>query len=260
MNQQPDKLFRDKLQGYQQPVPARAWNRVSENLGGKNRRRVWLRIAATVLVIMASGIFLFPLLTKNGGQSVSHNTQNPPLDQSGRAQRDSAEAASPKNDERVKPEEKKQIADAASAGQRYRRALPEKQKKPAAPEKNAEHAPEEKCNALPLVADEEPVVISDESNVDVTPESASDPMTASSSTPESVTIVFTTEEVNQKYLTKKSDADATTEAKETSGLKRLLDKASDLKNNQDLLGELRQKKNEILAMNFRNDKRNTEND
>jgi hypothetical protein len=77
--------------------------------------------------------------------------------------------------------------------------------------------------------------------------------------PQNVTIIFTTEEVNEKYLAKNTDAEATPTSEETSGLRKLLDKAYDLKTNRDFLGELRQKKNEILAMNFKNDK-HTQND
>ncbi len=77
--------------------------------------------------------------------------------------------------------------------------------------------------------------------------------------PRNVTIVFTAEEVNEKYLAKNTEAQATPVGEETSGLRKLLDKAYDLKHNRDFLGELRQKKNEILAMNFKNDKR-TQND
>ncbi len=259
MNQQPDKLFRDKLQGYQQPVPARSWNRVSQNLGGKHQGKFWLRIAATVLVIIASGIFLYPVLRKEAGQSISHNTGTPPSNQSEQPKSDTTEPAPPINPERARPEEKKQTADAASTGRRHGRALPETPKKDATSETNAEHVRVENRIAPSIVRNEEPAVTSEESNIDVAIESANEPLITSSNA-ESVTIVFSAEEVNQKYLTKRPDADATPEAKETSGLKRLLDKASDMKNNQDLLGELRQKKNEILAMNFRNDKQNTEND
>lgn len=259
MNQQPDKLFRDKLQGYQQPVPTNAWNRVSQNLGRKHHGKFWLRIAATVLVFIASGIFLYPVLRKDAGQSISHNTQKPPSSQSEQAKPDTTESAPPKNAERARPEEKKQTADAAATGRRHGRTLTETPKKHATSKTNAEHAPVENRIAPSIARNEEPAVISEESNVDVAVASMSEPLIASSNA-ESVTIVFSAEEVNRKYLTKKSDADATPEAKETSGLKRLLDKASDLKNNQDLLGELRQKKNEILAMNFRNDKQNSEND
>ena len=72
------------------------------------------------------------------------------------------------------------------------------------------------------------------------------------------TIVFTPEEVNQKYLSRKNEARATSEAKQPSTLRNLLDKAQDLKHNQDPLGEIRQKKDEILAMNFRKEKQRTE--
>ncbi|NJM25281.1 MAG: hypothetical protein HC859_07115 [Bacteroidia bacterium] len=72
---------------------------------------------------------------------------------------------------------------------------------------------------------------------------------------DNMTITLTVEEVNEKYLTKKTIADATTPEKKSSTLRKLLDKAYDLKHNQDPVGELRQKKNEILALNFKNDKR-----
>jgi hypothetical protein len=49
--------------------------------------------------------------------------------------------------------------------------------------------------------------------------------------------------------------DATPEDKKPSTFKKLLSRAYDLKNNQDPIGELRQKKNEILALNFKKDKR-----
>jgi hypothetical protein len=69
-----------------------------------------------------------------------------------------------------------------------------------------------------------------------------------------MTIVFSAEEVNEKYLDKKGMADATPESKAASSLRKLLDKAYALKHNQDPMGELRQKKNEILAFNFKDDK------
>ena len=72
-------------------------------------------------------------------------------------------------------------------------------------------------------------------------------------------IVFTVEEVNKKYLNKSAVAEATSPANETSTIQKLLDKAYDLKHNQDPLGELRQKKNEILALNFGGERQRTDN-
>ena len=40
---------------------------------------------------------------------------------------------------------------------------------------------------------------------------------------------------------------------------KLLKKANDLKNNHDPMGELRQKKNEILALNFKGEKQRGQN-
>lgn len=69
-----------------------------------------------------------------------------------------------------------------------------------------------------------------------------------------MTLVFNARET-EAYLDKNSVDDATEEGKDASTFKKLLQKARDLKTNQDPLGDLRLKKNEILALNFKNDKR-----
>ncbi len=86
------------------------------------------------------------------------------------------------------------------------------------------------------------------------------PEAAHSSTPaiQNITLVFTAEEVDE-YLVKKEIAKATSDGKKTSTLMKVLKKASNLKNNQDPLGELRQKKNEILALNFKSEKQRGQN-
>jgi hypothetical protein len=65
--------------------------------------------------------------------------------------------------------------------------------------------------------------------------------------------------VNAKYLDKKSLAEATSNEKKPSRLRKLLDKAYDLKHNQEPFADLRQKKNEILALNFKNEKQPSQN-
>ena len=71
--------------------------------------------------------------------------------------------------------------------------------------------------------------------------------------PQKITLVYTAKDV-EEYLDKKYLAEATSESKKSSTLTKLLKKANDLTNNQDPFGELRQKKNEILALNFRSEK------
>jgi hypothetical protein len=57
------------------------------------------------------------------------------------------------------------------------------------------------------------------------------------------------------YLKKNAEGEATSGSRKTSTLKRVLQKASELKNNdQDPFGDLRQMKNEILALNFKSEK------
>ena len=56
-------------------------------------------------------------------------------------------------------------------------------------------------------------------------------------------------EVNQKYL-RKSYAQATPDTKKSSGIKKLFEKANELKHDQDPFGELRVMKDEVLAFNM----------
>ena len=78
------------------------------------------------------------------------------------------------------------------------------------------------------------------------------------STPTHTTLIITTKE-SDEYLNKKELAQATSKEKKSSTLKKLLKKADDLTNDQDPFGELRQKKNEILALNFKTDKQRGQN-
>jgi hypothetical protein len=72
--------------------------------------------------------------------------------------------------------------------------------------------------------------------------------------PKKIVITITAAE-SEKYLDKVALAEATSDEKKPSTFQKLLKKADDLKNNQDPFGELRQRKNEILALNFKNEKR-----
>ena len=69
-----------------------------------------------------------------------------------------------------------------------------------------------------------------------------------------VVITYSAAEVNERFL-KKNLVDATSEEKKQSGIQKLLTLAADIKNTSNGLGDLREKKNEILALNFHDDKR-----
>ena len=66
-----------------------------------------------------------------------------------------------------------------------------------------------------------------------------------------IKLVFSAEEVNQKYLIHNPTNEATADIKKTSTWRKVLESAQELKTNQDPLGDLRLAKDEILARNFK---------
>ena len=90
-----------------------------------------------------------------------------------------------------------------------------------------------------------------------TPETVSDqvvPPVQAIKKSSSITITITAEET-EKYLDKNAIAEATSKERKSSTFKKLLKKADELTSNQDPFGDLRGKKNEILALEFKNDRR-----
>ena len=249
MAQQPDKLFRDKLRPYGKQVPEGAWNRVSENLRQKRKTYPWLRIAAALLLLCVAVILLLPFPKNDmpGSVAVLPETSEQP----GRAPR-AVQKEIEKDSAKTLPENKA-VQDTSSGN----------------PESHLVAARQQRqlqARAVPRKAKKQAQVVPDD-EVDLTRTGVADHDTVGqrqaphretvASTKQSfprVTIVFSAEEVNDKYLDKKEMADATPETKPASSLRKLLDKAYALKHNQDPLGELRQKKNEILAFNFKDDK------
>lgn len=251
MAQQPDKLFRDKLRGYQKETPHGAWNRVAENLQRERKTYPWMRIAAAVLLMAVAFALLVPfwretppvnIAQQKESSAPAKNTQPTPANEIEQTPKEARTETEPPREmpkensaSRHAPVQKKNVPDV--------RALPEAEKKQlfAVPDQNATLA-----NA-PDVAPND--------SVSEQLHEAGDAGLASAPAPSRhVTIVFSAEEVNEKYLDKKEMADATPESKAASSLRKLLDKAYALKHNQDPLGEIRQKKNEILAFNFKDDK------
>ena len=60
MNQQPDKLFREKLEGYQKPAPASAWEKIAAAQSKKNDKWLWLKIAASIAFVAVIGYMSWP--------------------------------------------------------------------------------------------------------------------------------------------------------------------------------------------------------
>jgi hypothetical protein len=245
MNQQPDKFFRDKLQSFQTPAPSGAWNRIEANLDKKNNHKVlWFRIAASLLVVALAAYLLWPASTTTAPRELADKK---------------------KTEETVKPEHKKEEQQIAPEVAVEESKIAKQNKKDVARTSKSRRQKSTQQIQKPVITEEQidrtenNIAAADKSNAEPLPENISTPVetqttvVASAETPK-LKIIFSPEEVDNKYLDKKALAEATSDDKKPSTLKKLLDKAYDLKYNQDPFGDLRQRKNEILALNFKTDK------
>ena len=243
MNQQPDKLFRDKLEGFSKPVPSRAWDKIETNLDKKNNSGLWLKIAASLLLLAAATFILWP-----GYKTVNHDQQlaNKPVDELMQKTTPEKNITSVTPNEQSTVEEKEQKSNTKRV-QHSPRVV---------------HTPDPTDKASVMIADHTTPVIEEpvDNAVEASPEMVVVPETLvaqeiiSEPATQNITLVFNADDTDE-YLDKKSLAKATAEQEDASTFKKLLKKVKGLKNNQDPFGELRQKKNEILALNFKNEKR-----
>lgn len=262
MDQQPDKLFREKLEGFQKkPLPA-VWERVEKNLNKKNSKLLWLKVAAAILLTATVSIFLVitPRNTFNT-QIVSKEKEQP---RTNKAEKRNTEVLT----DSLQPEKVEEAKRAPKVAGRKKSKKKFEQKAQTLGERVKNEPPSafasdhtvaviQKPN--PETDSKETLPVKKDKAETLTSSDDQAPMAQSIKKKESgVTLIYTVAEVNEKYLDKKALADATAENKKASTLRKLLDKAHDLKHNQDPLGELRQRKNEILALNFKNDKQRSQ--
>ena len=240
MNQQPDKFFSDKLQGYQKPAPARAWDLVESALKKKTTPKFsWWKIPATFLLLMGFGYAVWVNTT---------NTKTQQLVQKA-------------NEQKIVPEEKSHSArtnhfsDQATnniasndASPAIADRAPAKVTRKKTRKKNVDPVIDKPIAQAPAKEEDPNAVVEDLYEIDVRPSIESREKSTG------ITLTITIDEAN-KYLDKDALAQATSDEKKSSTFKKLLKKANDLKSNQDPFGDLREKKNEILALNFKNEKR-----
>jgi hypothetical protein len=235
--QQPDKFFREKLQNYQRTAPATAWERVESTLEKKTDYKfVWWKIAASFILLAGVTYVVWfhdsssqAVVTQNGDMTESLPKESS-VEELGNIAELEDEVAKTESTPAVVPQETSKKSEAISR-KTQRNPLP------VIPEKK-------------IVGDDE---IKDVKSLEnVTPPVAS--YNPSVVKPSRIKITITSEETN-KYLDENALAEATLDDKKPSTLKKLLKKANDLKSNQDPFGDLREKKNEILALNFKNEKR-----
>jgi len=270
MKQQPDKLFSDKLASYSRPAPTRAWDAIEAGLDKRSRKGLWLKLAASLLLLATATYVLW--------QVYGSRTYEPTRNLAGT--RPAVQQQAPAVSDPVTPDathttpsaqnisaEASHLSEAiphTPVQQKTQRVQPEQ----SAPV-NTQRIPEEATVAigkneniaqttatLPEPVIEEAVIT--ETQAVNTHTAAVTASNASAGADKNITLVYSAREADG-YLDKKGLAEATSEDEKPSTLKKLLKKAADLKSNQDPLGELRQRKNEILALNFRSEKQRGQN-
>lgn len=250
MNQQPDKLFREKLEGYQKQAPASAWEKIAAAQSKKNDKWLWLKIAASIAFVAVIGYMSWP---EPKTENLSRESTTKPSEEKTSEQ---VPPISEKTaDVKTKTTQPSGISDKPPTQVSKQENTVKKISPPKDDVQNLNVAETTKEEILPLQNETMEGVASVET---VTQPQIENTSSASVTEPQNITLVYTAKDV-EEYLDKKYLAEATSDSKKSSTLKKLLKKANDLTNNQDPFGELRQKKNEILALNFKNEKQRGQN-
>lgn len=246
MKQQPDKLFQEKLFNHIRTAPTAAWEKIESKLEKKSSGFFWYKIAASILLICTAAVLIFKHDVRPLSPSIAEvntNSSSPATIGNTRPQEPSLQE--PEIEKSTWINKDTEVLNSVSQTTRQ-----EPKRKVASKDKLLHFTADIVVPAPPV----------NNEVVSVTGELIHQPVpvilisSIPTQTSNSVTLVMSTKETDE-YLLDKSRAEATTAHKKTSGVKRLWKKASDLKTNQDPFADLRQKKNEIFALNFISDKK-----
>lgn len=262
--EQPDKIFREKLANFEKAAPANAWDRIEAGLGSTKRPGVpYWRIAAAVLVM---GLLTYALISSQTeapaliAEAKKESTVDPTdifMPVPNAADSGVVEKLDAEMPERTTAESNSEVKNLRPITQENISRSP---KGTDASTGNSIAAREPYESTAPITVDiSEGVENTDfESNARILSENNTRNAYADQpnypSERQSITLVMTADDT-KAYLKKNTEDGATQGSGKTSTLKRVLQKASELKSNdQDPFGDLRQIKNEILALNFKSEK------
>jgi len=239
MTSQTDKLFRDKLENFQKPVPVEAWNRIEAGLDKTTTKGQWMKIAAGLVLLSVAAFLLWPSTENSNSDLFTHTTvpKEEPKTESSEENNPIISASTP-----TLPENK--ASEVKSTNASYKKIKEATKEEPVlVANNNITEAVEENPT---VTIETTQIVIAEVALVETTKVSTSN------------TIVYNADEVNARFLKKDLPVEATLDEKKSSSLQKLMGLAYNLKNTETGLGDLRQKKDEILALNFR-DKKQTQN-
>ncbi len=238
MKPQPDELFRSKLENFQMPAPAGAWSKVEAGLKNSSRSGwFWIRVAASVVLLLMTGGVLYRTfspeqkvpLAEQSEKSVA--LENPVQQHMSNA---------------LVAEFETTTGITATTSSSIKSTKKELTKKPAIIDSHTTEliADATTLTNLPNAAAD----IYEDSAEQVNSEVAA--ISKPSAEAPSLYIVYTTDEVNQKYLRQTPEDDATSPEKKSSRMQMLMAVANNITTGDAGIGDLRQWKDEILALNF----------
>ncbi|HLT71235.1 MAG TPA: hypothetical protein VKZ75_01220 [Cyclobacteriaceae bacterium] len=245
MKQLPDEIFRRRLKDHSLTPPPSAWSRVESNLPG-NRRITWIKVAAAVLLLLTASALVMLVRYNNSPHTIAEQKSfpkanspretNPAMDDEGVIKNNAAPT-----------EERQAVKEEAPPARPTPPINRDKAAKEELPTGRIDNHVAEITKSVP--DDTGVTEPASDANTD-TPTLT----TAVADEPAPFKLVLEADEVQEKYLRKKSVAHATEEDNKSSGIKKLLNKANDI-SNQDPIGDLRQMKDDIFALNFQGKKR-----
>ena len=249
MKQPVDSFFKEKLKNFNPEVPASAWNRIDANLAPKKKPLVWLKIAAGILLPLLAGMIIYTEINQHPVQSLAQVDNMVPADKEIKIEAPVVTPAETKIEipqQEVNPQQKERPLpnQVLPSVIKNKKDIPEK----STDKQLVENPVELTITPSVMVAENEMDFPMDTKTVATEPEVEPTPE-------KNTTIVISAAEANAKYLNQQFIADATPENKKSSKLRNLFEKAQDL----DPIGEIRQLKNEVLALNFRNEKKGERN-
>lgn len=239
MTSSPDKLFRDGLGEYRKPASDSAWERIETRLQRKQQKILWLRIAASITLIVAVSFILWPVRKGIEGAATNSEVSTDLLVDKG---------------SKVFPE-----ADPFTA-------IPSLPKVPVPDEKantqkqtvkNPHHPFKSAREILPV--DFQPEGMGSLISVQVESISDQDPRPAEATIVSiahpgppttGMYLTYSAMDVQIKFRKKHLPIETTQEKKSSTAMQKVMALAYELKNDDSTYGDLRQKKNEILSFEF----------
>ncbi len=219
-----DNFFKKKVYAVATEPRAEAWAKLEANLSKKNKGLIWLRIAASLLFAGMLITSIVWLQNKEGKQQMAVESKK-------------ETPAKAHDNNPVKADNPNQPLQKESKSMA-------KNKKPGKKEKKVS----EKSTSSESVKEPDPNITT---IIPVEPETIQTETVAAATVEKPIVIEFTLESV--KYLKKDAPVLAETVEKKNS-LQKALDFAREAKNSDSPLGEIRQVKDDLFALNFKKDK------